>query len=195
MLYSRFRRRISVFCIFLLLLIGVLSLYPGLIRAHATYERSEPPADAIIPESPLEVHVWFTQELFRREEANALEVFGPDGMQVDKRDARIDDDDRTHMIVSLPTDLPPGKYTVRWRTLSVEDGDSDSGEFSFTIDPAAAAITPQPSPTATPTSTPTPLPPPTPAQTRGGLPCLSGAVFGMLALVIVMPQRRERGGT
>jgi methionine-rich copper-binding protein CopC len=176
----------------------------------------------VIPEAPAEVHVWFTQELFRRAGANTLEVVGPDGARVDKQDARIDDDDRTHMIVSLQGDLPAGAYTVRWTSLSADDGDADSGEFGFTVDPAAPRTTPA-SPTGptagspeTPASPPTvaPSPPaaaPTaavapqgtpdiPSQGRGGLSCF-GIPVGAAVLVTFglgrrqsRPTRRRRGG-
>jgi len=175
--------------------IGILARRPEPVRAHAGYERSEPPADAIILESPPEVHVWFTQELFRREGANALEVFDPDGVQVDKGDARLDDDDRRHMFVSLPEGLPAATYTVRWRNLSAEDGDTDSGEFSFTVDPAAAQATSQPTPTATaaPTSPPTPTPAPGPSsKPGGGLPCFGG-LLSASGLTVLRLRRRNRG--
>ncbi len=187
------------------LLLGCVVLGPGSpgVSAHADYERSEPPAGATIPQAPDEVHVWFTQELFRRAGANPLEVIGPGGTRVDKEDARIDDDDRAHMIVSLQAGLPAGTYTVRWRTLSAEDGDTESGEFNFTVDPAAVPVTSPVSPatsrqetsgsaqppagTLTPASSPTPASLPTPASTpppqeTGGMPCLGG-VFGAVALV------------
>lgn len=196
-----FRKSSLPFYVFLTLLASFLSIYPELARAHAEYERSDPPANAVIPEAPAEVHVWFTQELFRREGANTLEVFGPDGAQVDQGDARIDDDDRAYMIVSLQPNLPAaGLYTVRWRTLSADDGDDDNGEFSFTVDPEAAQVTPEAAPTATPPSlnpTPTVTPVPTPApasssQPGSGLPCLSG-VLGFLAVAAVGLRWRKRG--
>lgn len=205
MTYSCFRKPKPLFCILLISLTGVLGVYPGLARAHAAYERSDPPANSVIPEPPAEVNVWFSQELFRREGENTLEVIGPDGTQVDQGDARIDDDDRTHMIVSLQKDLPAGTYTVRWRTLSADDGDTDSGEFTFTVDPEAAQVTPLPNPTAgaeplletpapspVPTLTPPPSPTPTP-QVGVGLPCLSGVVLGVLALSVLAPRWRKQG--
>jgi methionine-rich copper-binding protein CopC len=205
MTYTCSRKLKRLFCIILISLAGVLGIYPGLVHAHAEYERSDPPANAVIPVPPAEVNVWFSQELFRREGQNTLEVFGPDGTQVDQGDALIDDDDRTHMIVSLQKDLPAGTYTVRWRTLSADDGDSDSGEFTFTVDPEAAQVTPLPSPTAgaepppetpTPSPVPTLTPPPSPTPTpQAGvrLPCLSGVVLSVLALSVVAPRRRKQG--
>jgi hypothetical protein len=189
--------RVAISLILLVTLIGLLNHYPAVGRAHAEYDRSEPPANAVIPAAPPEVHVWFSQELFRRAGANSLAVFGPLGTQVDNGDARIDDDDRTHLRVSLTTGLPAGLYTVKWHTLSVEDGHEGSGEFSFTVDPnpssgeaspaaALAAETPQPA------ANPTPAPAPTPTPASGGsLPCLSGLLVSML--LVGLPWWRQRG--
>ena len=189
----------------LALLLGCVAFGLGslVVSAHAGYARSEPPAGAVIPQAPDEVHVWFTEELFRRAGANTLEVVGPDGTRVDKEDARIDDDDRTHMILSLQADLPAGAYTVRWRTLSADDGDADSGEFGFVVDPAAVRTTSQASPTTSPQQTsgspqppaasPTlaPTPAPSPKATRG-LPCL-GSFLGAALLVTFSLGQRGRG--
>lgn len=182
------------------MLAGVFGGIPlQLARAHAEYERSEPMADSVITEPPHEVQVWFTQELFRRKEANILEVFDSAGTQVDKKDTRIDDDDRTHVIVSLPEGLSAGRYTVRWRNLSAEDGHEGSGEFSFTVTLATGEASPaavQPATTepsipapapavlATPTSAPTSAP-----STSGGLPCLGGIILAglTLGLVVTLP--------
>jgi hypothetical protein len=127
-------------------------------------------------------------------------VFGPDEMQVDKGDARIDDDDRTHMLVSLREGLPAGVYTVRWWTLSAEDGDTDSGEFTFTVNPEATRSSPTIALTPTTSSAPEPVPSPTPASSptpsplgRRGLPCLGGVVLGGLALGLGVTPRRSRG--
>ena len=150
------------------------------VLAHADYNRSVPAADEVVLQSPQQVQVWFTQELFRREGENSLEVYGPDQQRIDLDDAAIDDDDRKLMTVSLPPDLANGVYIVRWRTLSADDGDDANGEFQFTVDadeptseadqpadtsdaaPTAAAENAQPSPTSTaqmeqaePKSTPT----------------------------------------
>jgi len=119
------------------------------VYAHAEPERSNPAADTRIPRAPDRLDVWFTQELFRREGANALVVTAPDGTRVDDGETVIDPADREHMSVGLQPDLPPGDYTVRWTTLSAIDGDAAEGTFSFTIDPTA----PEPTPAATQTET------------------------------------------
>ncbi len=126
------------------------------VHAHAGYDRSVPSAGEVVSQAPQQVQVWFTQELFRREGQNALEVYGPDDHRVDLDDAAIDDDDRKLMTVSLQSDLPDGVYTVRWRTLSADDGDEADGEFQFTIQADEPAE--ETSPTTVPTTAPTPAP-------------------------------------
>lgn len=123
------------------------------VLAHADYDSSVPAADEVLSQAPQQVQVWFTQDLFRREGQNTLEVYGPDDQRVDLDDAAIDDDNRKLMTVSLQSDLANGVYTVRWRTLSADDGDDADGDFQFTIqadEPEAEAA-----PTVAPTEAPT----------------------------------------
>ncbi|MFN8459357.1 MAG: copper resistance protein CopC [Anaerolineae bacterium] len=183
-----------------LLLTLLLSVWEGgqLTCAHAELDRSEPTVNAVIPTVPAEVHIWFTEELFKRKGVNIIEVSGPDGAKVDQGDTQIDDDDRKHAFVSLKSGLTAGAYTVRWRNSSAEDGHEGSGEFSFTVDPAAGETKPQVTPSTiqpsatkvvTPESSATAAsesgatPPSTPSGS-GGLPCLSGLLLGGLVLVI-----------
>lgn len=144
-------------CIAILFWVGVLLAalhYPlsTAVLAHAEYDDTVPAAGEIVSQAPQQVQVWFTQELFRREGQNTLEVYGPDDQRVDLDDAAIDDDNRKLMTVSLQSDLPNGLYTVRWRTLSADDGDEAEGEFQFTIQAD------EPEAEATPTATSTPAP-------------------------------------
>lgn len=206
MIYSRLK--IALLCVPLALL-GIVS-FNHLARAHAEYERSEPAADAVIPAAPPEVHIWFTEELFRRQDVNAIEVSGPDGNRVDQNDIQLEDDDRKHAFVSLQPNLPPGLYTVSWRNLSIEDGHEGSGEFSFTVEagaeeaplqanPTAAqqptAKTPTSIPASTATLPPTPASPPmpTPPPSSGGLPCLGGLLLGGVFLTVLTIGQHRRG--
>ena len=122
------------------------------VLAHADYDDTVPAVGEVVSQAPQQVQVWFTQELFRREGQNTLEVYDPDDQRVDLDDAAIDDDNRKLMTVSLQSDLPNGVYTVRWRTLSADDGDTAEGEFQFTIQAE------EPEAEATPTATSTPVP-------------------------------------
>lgn len=191
------------FLALLLCLIAWRLLAAAPARAHAEVERSNPPADAVLAQAPSVVELWFTQELFRREGENRLEVTGADGARVDQGDARLDDDDRTHMLVSLLPDLPDGIYTVHWRTLSLDDGHGEEGNFRFTVssqaDPAAAAspapatVTVPAVPTSVATPSPPPAAPPTPtgAPASGALPCLGAVLLGGVGLVAVGGRKRR----
>ena len=162
--------------------------------AHADLDRSDPAADAVLTSAPTQVQLWFTQELFRRQGQNRIEVYAADGSRQEQGEAAINDDDRTLLTVALQPDLPPGVYTVRWKAVSSEDGHESAGEFTFTIATGDAAATPvndAATPTAllTPadTATPTPVTTPTPAPTATQPPTAGTgfSCFGVpMALVI-----------
>ncbi|MGH3579780.1 MAG: copper resistance CopC family protein, partial [Mycobacterium sp.] len=75
--------------------------------------------------------IWFTQEL--EPAFSTIQVVDSAGKQVDKGDKHLDPKDATLLEVSLP-ELPPGKYRVIWRVLSV-DTHATNGDFSFTVIP------------------------------------------------------------
>lgn len=186
--------------IFSLLLLLLLSSHrlARLAFAHADYDHADPAADAVLTTAPTQVRIWFTQELFRRQGMNSIEVYAADGARQDLGDTAIDDDDRTLMMVSLAPALPDGVYTVRWHSLSAEDGHEGAGEFTFTVDAAAADdadTAAQAQPTATPTSAPATATPPPPTATAPApaarLPCLGGAAPLLLAVGALWRGRRR----
>ena len=101
--------------------------------AHAGYDRSTPAAGAVVDPAPALVEVWFTLEIDVG--GTVITVSGPDGSRVDLDDETFDLNDlsRKRVTVTLRPDLGPGPYTVRWTTLSAEDGEEESGEFTFII--------------------------------------------------------------
>ena len=155
-----------------LLTLGLALIPLSGVLAHAGYSRSQPGLGAIVADPPDRVDIWFTQEMFRREGENLIEVFGPDGLPVHVGSAQIDDDDRSHMWVDLQASFSPGDYRVTWRTLSAADGDTEEGEFAFRVDPHAAATstpmgegpTSSPPTSVPPTASQPTLPPPPPPE-------------------------------
>lgn len=155
----------------------VISLaLPAVVEAHSEFVRANIPAGDAIRSAPERLEAWFSQEVFRREGANALEVVGAGGERFDDGVLVIDDADRRRLSVGLRADMPPGFYTVTWRTLSAVDGDSAEGTFVFTIDPNAPEATPEPTPAleATPapveTGTPEAAPPVAVAEAETDFP-------------------------
>ena len=97
--------------------------------AHAFLDHAEPKVGSTITHSPVEIKVWFTQNL--EPAFSTLEVQDAQGKQVDKKDAHLDDKDKSLFVVSLPQ-LPPGTYTVIWHVVSV-DTHKTQGRFEFTV--------------------------------------------------------------
>ena len=108
-----------------------------LVFAHAEPVRVSPGDGAVLNEAPTEIVFEMSQEMARQAGQNDIDVFDAAGNEVTTIAAVIDNADRRVLSVSLPTNLPPGEYTVEWKTLSAEDGDPDSGSTTFTYDPAA----------------------------------------------------------
>jgi methionine-rich copper-binding protein CopC len=103
------------------------------VLGHADYASSTPGRNEVVQEPPAQVEVTFTQEVFRREGENFVRVFDEAEVQVSEGDGVVDDDDRTLITAQLPPDLEPGRYIVRWKTLSAEDGDDDEGALCFYV--------------------------------------------------------------
>lgn len=136
--------RTLIRCLLAASVVLLAGIPPGRLLAHADYERSEPPADAVVAEAPARVAIYFTQDLFRRQGMNGIEVYAADGARVDLDDATIDDDNRRLMTVSLAPALAAGPYNVRWLSLSAEDGHEGEGAFTFTVAAGDTTITTTP---------------------------------------------------
>ena len=113
----------------------------GDAAAHAAYASSEPAFGAVLERAPERISLTFSQELFRREGANAIEWAAADGGESgefsDAGEVEIGNADRRTMSVALPADgrgeWGVGRFVVRWRNLSADDGDADGGEFPFYV--------------------------------------------------------------
>jgi len=133
------------------LILGALTsaaLILGFIPTTSVYAHAEPvrvmPGDgAVLTSAPTTIEMEMSQEMARRAGANDIDVLDADGQEITAVSAVIDNSNRRRLSVPLPSDLSPGTYTVRWKTLSAEDGDSETGETTFTFDPDATPSTGQ----------------------------------------------------
>ncbi len=127
---SRLRR------LLLALLSGAAALWLSApdASAHAAYESSTPGFAEVLVESPSEISIRFTQELFRREGANAISLEHVDsGETIALGTPSIGNDDRHAMSVGISQELAAGRYLVSWTNLSAEDGDEDVGSYPFYV--------------------------------------------------------------
>ena len=79
--------------------------------------------------APIQVKIWFTEKL--EPALSKIQVFDISGLEVDKRDVKIDQSNPALLTVSLP-ELKPGKYKVVWRAVSV-DTHVTTGNFTFEL--------------------------------------------------------------
>jgi hypothetical protein len=97
--------------------------------AHAFLDHADPKVGNTVTNSPAQIKVWFTQNI--EPVFSSIMVQDDKGKEVDKKDLRQDDKDKTLLIVSVPP-LPDGTYTVIWHVVSV-DTHRTQGRFKFTI--------------------------------------------------------------
>ena len=100
--------------------------------ASSRYDRSDPPAGAMIGPGSFVLRAWFSEELAS---SSTITVADDAGQQVDLGDGRVDldDADRKVMLVSVP-ELPTGVYAVNWTTVSAEDGATARGPSPLALD-------------------------------------------------------------
>ena len=100
----------------------------GSVFAHAFLDRATPAAGSTV-RTPLKVTLRFSQRL--ESAFSTVQVLDADGKRIDKDDAALGGGDASVLSVSLPP-VTPGRYTVKWRVLSV-DTHVTEGDFTFTV--------------------------------------------------------------
>jgi methionine-rich copper-binding protein CopC len=153
------------------------------VFAHAEPDVVSPGDGAVLSSPPTEIVFEMTQDMARTANTNDIVVLNSAGQQLTTQPAAIDNTDRRKLSVPLPANLPVGKYTVNWKTLSADDGDAANGTLTFTYDPSLP-----PSPGATklhkdiidvsPTVQPSPPPSATTTAAAGAGPGGSGGGGG-----------------
>lgn len=112
-----------------LLLFLAVTGAPAAVWAHAILVRSSPSHRAVLAEAPDRVQLWFSERL--EPAYSVVSIWNEAGAQVDARDITVGLDDGKRLSVSLPA-REPGRYTVKYRVLSV-DGHIVDSRFTFTV--------------------------------------------------------------
>jgi len=187
-----------IMLVFVLVVALSLSVF-RVVFAHAELDHCAPAVDATVAQVPGQVVCVMSEEIDTK--LSTLSVWDANGVQVDKKDAHVDLNDPDHktLIVSLdPSGIKDGIYTVKYHTVTPDDGGVTDGTFQFVAGSAATtstqaltstvvtstlAVTPTvaPAPTPAPEATPTPVPQPTPAALppTGGSQAASGLMVGL----------------
>lgn len=97
---------------------------------HAALARSVPAGQAQLAVPPSSIDLWFTEPL--EPAFSGFELYDSNGNRRTVSGLQVDSADDKHLSGS-PESLPPGIYTVTYRTLSTLDGHEWRGSFSFAV--------------------------------------------------------------
>ena len=101
----------------------------GAALAHSMLIKAEPPRRAVLAKTPPQVKLWFNEEL--EGEYASLIVLDAEKHPVTEIKPQLAPDDPKSIVLPLP-ELMPGKYSVKFRVLSV-DGHVVESSFDFTV--------------------------------------------------------------
>ncbi len=97
--------------------------------AHSMLVKAEPPRRAVLAKTPAQVRLWFNEEL--EGEYASLIVLDAEKHSVTEIKPQLAPNDPKSIVLPLP-ELTPGKYSVKFRVLSV-DGHVVESSFDFTV--------------------------------------------------------------
>ena len=119
----------------ILIMAAAAGLHSTPALAHAMLVKAEPARRAQLTQTPAQVRLWFNEEV--EKDYASLTVLDPAKAPVTEAKPHIATDDPKAIVLSLP-ELEPGKYTVKFRVLSV-DGHVVDSSYDFTVKSKAAA--------------------------------------------------------
>jgi methionine-rich copper-binding protein CopC len=99
-------------------------------QAHAFLDRAEPRVGSTVAAAPTVIRLRFTEAL--EAALSSVTVEGPAGFGGAERAAPSPDP--RELDVALRQPVPAGRYTVRWRVMSV-DSHMTEGDFTFQVRP------------------------------------------------------------
>ncbi|MDH4083931.1 MAG: copper resistance protein CopC [Nitrospira sp.] len=97
--------------------------------AHSQLVKAEPPRRAVLTKSPTQVRLWFNENI--EGDYASLVVLDAKKQPISDERPTLAPDDPKSIVLPLP-ELAPGKYSVKFRVLSV-DGHVVESSFDFSI--------------------------------------------------------------
>ncbi|MDH4301464.1 MAG: copper resistance protein CopC [Nitrospira sp.] len=97
--------------------------------AHSQLVKAEPPRRAVLTKSPTQVRLWFNENI--EGDYASLVVLDTKKQPISNERPTLAPDDPKSIVLSLP-ELTPGKYSVKFRVLSV-DGHVVESSYDFSI--------------------------------------------------------------
>ncbi|MBH0202397.1 MAG: copper resistance protein CopC [Nitrospira sp.] len=114
---------------FILIIVFALTIPVTSAFAHSMLVKAEPPRRAVLTKSPTQVRLWFNEKI----EGDYASLVVLDAQKQPITDAKptLAPDDQKSIVLPLP-ELAPGKYSIKFRVLSV-DGHVVDSTFDFTV--------------------------------------------------------------
>ncbi len=97
--------------------------------AHSMLVKAEPPRRAVLTKPPSQVRLWFNEKI--EGDYASLVVLDANKQPITDVQPTLAPDDQKSIVLPLPQ-LAPGKYSVKFRVLSV-DGHVVESSFDFTV--------------------------------------------------------------
>jgi copper transport protein len=126
----------------LLMVVGLLAfacIAPGAVSAHARFKSSDPADNAVLPKAPAQILLTFTLPTSPTKSGGT--VTDASGATV-STGFKVDPSDGTRMTIDLKPNLPNGAYTVKWNTVTEDDGGMVDGTLNFSVQAAASTVAP-----------------------------------------------------
>ncbi|MDW7642565.1 MAG: copper resistance CopC family protein [Nitrosomonadaceae bacterium] len=99
------------------------------VSAHAMLLKAEPARRGVLTKAPTQVRLWFNEEI--ESAYTSLFVLDANKKPVTETKPHVVKDDPRSVVLPLP-ELLPGKYSVKFRVLSV-DGHVVDSSFDYTV--------------------------------------------------------------
>tara|TARA_B100000686_G_C16694877_1_gene919887 strand:+ start:195 stop:599 length:405 start_codon:yes stop_codon:yes gene_type:complete len=112
-----------------IVLLAIMWPHASPVWAHAQLIKAEPARRAALDSAPEQIRLWFNEEI--EGAYTTLTVSGPNKKLITNAKPRVVKDDPKSIILSIP-ETKPGKYTVKFRVLSV-DGHVVDSAFNYTV--------------------------------------------------------------
>ncbi len=111
------------------LMLAIVLTSPAVL-AHAHLKHQYPAADAEVAAAPQALTLNFSEGV--EASFSGVTLTGPAQAVIDTGKAKLNEKDRTQLIVPLNQPLKPGQYTVDWHVVSV-DGHKTQGQYHFSV--------------------------------------------------------------
>ncbi len=104
-------------------------MHANQVLAHASLVKAEPARRAVLSTAPTQIRLWFNEEI---EPAYAsVSVLNAEKKSITDNKVEVDSKDPKSVVLNLP-ETQPGRYTVKFRVLSI-DGHVVDSEYNFTV--------------------------------------------------------------